>query len=101
MEKQEAINELKYQEDMRGKGINYQVNNLVINEAIDALEKQIPKKPVKKNPICYEKTIDGQESYAYTHHCPACGFKVKRLEHHCECGQTLDWRESTEKGGTE
>ena len=38
---EKAIEELKYQEDMRGKGISYQVDNLVINTAISALEQQL------------------------------------------------------------
>lgn len=38
MTENEAIEELKYQEDMRGKGIDYRVNNLVVYTAISALE---------------------------------------------------------------
>lgn len=38
MTEQEAIKELRYQEDMRAKGISYQINNLVISTAISALE---------------------------------------------------------------
>ena len=60
----------------------------------NALEKQIPKKPVKKNPICYAKTKDGQELYAYDYHCPMCDTKLKTNEHHCPCGQALDWGET-------
>lgn len=56
-----------------------------------ALKKQIPKKPVKKNPICYEKTKDGQEYYIYDYHCPICDKKLELQEHHCPCGQALDW----------
>lgn len=61
--------------------------------AVEALEKQILKKPLKKNPICYAKTKDGQESYVYDYHCPVCGTKLKVKEHHCPCGQALDWEE--------
>ena len=59
-----------------------------------AVEKQIPKKPVKKNPICYAKTKDGQELYAYDYHCPMCDTKLKTNEHHCPCGQALDWSDT-------
>lgn len=60
----------------------------------EALEKQIPKKAVKKNPICYSKTKDGQELYVYDCHCPMCDTKLKTNEHHCECGQALDWSDT-------
>lgn len=56
-----------------------------------ALAKQIPEKPVKKNPICYEKTKDRQEYYIYDYHCPICDKKIELQEHHCPCGQALDW----------
>ena len=59
-----------------------------------AVEKQTPKKPVKKNPICYNKTKDGQEYYAYDYHCPVCDEKIKLQEHHCPCGQALDWSDT-------
>lgn len=59
-----------------------------------ALEKQIPKKPIKKNPICYEKTKDGTEFIAYDYFCPDCNKQIKSTEHHCHCGQTLDWSDT-------
>ena len=59
--------------------------------AIEALEKQIPKKPVRKNPICYCKKTNGEEYYAYYYYCPVCGTKLTLWEHHCACGQAIDW----------
>ncbi len=59
-----------------------------------ALKKQIPKKPIKKNPICYARTKDGHEHFTFDYYCPHCNEKIKTTEHHCECGQTLDWSES-------
>lgn len=35
---QRAIEELRYQEDMRGEGIGYQVDNLVVATAISAMQ---------------------------------------------------------------
>lgn len=61
---------------------------------VEALEKQIPKKPLKKNPICYERTKTGQKYYAYDYHCPMCYTKVNKEPHHCPCGQALDWSET-------
>lgn len=60
----------------------------------EALEKQIPKKPIKKNPICYEKTKDGTEFIAYDYFCPDCNKQIKATEHHCKCGQALDWSDT-------
>ena len=50
-----------------------------------ALEKQIPKKP--------KQFEDGW----LTWHCSTCGLEVgsnmKYKEHHCKCGQLIDWSE--------
>lgn len=54
-----------------------------IGIAIKALEKQIPKKPIK--------------NYAMVnlYYCPTCSawFTGRSKTHHCVCGQTLDWGE--------
>lgn len=64
---------------------------IAYDKGIEALEKQIPKKPVKKNLIVYQKDKDGHERYAYDHHCPMCDRKLIPMEHHCLCGQTISW----------
>lgn len=75
----EAIYELHYQEDMRAKGIPYQVSNLVIYTAISALEKQIKKKPSETDKA----------------RCIHCACVVKRDERFCKnCGQALEWSDS-------
>ena len=52
--------------------------------AILALEKQIPKKPYKDNENgVYEKE-----------HCPSCHRSLFPNDHHCECGQAIDWKVS-------
>ena len=61
---------------------------------MEAIKKQIPAKPVKKNPVCYSKSIDGEEHYAYDYHCPLCDVKVNSEKHHCPCGQALDWSDT-------
>lgn len=62
---------------------------------IEALEKQIPKKVVKKNPICYMRRVDGVEFYAYDYHCSVCDAKLRAsIDHHCICGQAIDWSDS-------
>ncbi|MDO4801891.1 MAG: hypothetical protein Q4A15_06965 [Prevotellaceae bacterium] len=51
---------------------------------IEAIEKQIPKKPI---------TDENKGWLIYR--CPVCGKEVGRmfeaLNHHCECGQEIDW----------
>lgn len=66
-------------------------NDLALAIAQKAIEKQMPKKPVKKNPICYEKTNDRQEHYAYDYYCLKCNKELELQEHHCPCGQNIDW----------
>lgn len=52
--------------------------------AILALEKQIPKKPYKDNENgVYEKE-----------YCPSCNRSLFPNDHHCECGQAIDWEVS-------
>ena len=70
------------------------VVNLNEKAIVDALKKQIPKKPIKKNPICYQKTKDGQEHYAYSYYCPNCDTNVNTEGHHCPCGQAIDWSDT-------
>ena len=49
--------------------------------AINALEKQIAKKPYKDNENgVYEK-----------YHCPTCHRSLFPNDHHCKCGQVIDW----------
>ena len=50
--------------------------------AIQALEKQIPKKPYKDN----ENGIYEKE------YCPICHRSLFPNDHHCICGQAIDWR---------
>ena len=66
-----------------------------LEKSKEALEKQIPKNPVKKNPIAYSKTRDGKCHYDYDYHCPLCDKKLyNNLEHHCPCGQAIDWSDA-------
>ena len=52
-----------------------------IQIAIQALEKQIPKKPYKDNENgVYEKE-----------YCPICHRSLFPNDHHCICGQAIDW----------
>lgn len=71
--------------------VNYNENNIarvtkefIEQTVIPALEKQIPKKPYMDN----ENGIYEQEC------CPTCNRHLFPNEHHCRCGQAIDWSES-------
>lgn len=49
-----------------------------------ALEKQIPKKPYK----------DNDNGIYETEHCPTCHRRLFPNDHHCRCGQALDWSDT-------
>ena len=49
--------------------------------ALQALKKQIPKKPYKDN----ENGIYEKE------YCPICHRSLFPNDHHCICGQSIDW----------
>ena len=59
--------------------------------AIQALEKQIPKKPT---PIDYEKYMDTVKNALFlkgSYWCPNCNHVVKCGTYCSDCGQKLDW----------
>ena len=60
---------------------------------INALEKQIPKKPT---PIDYEKYMDIVKNALFlkgAYWCPNCNHVVKCGTYCSDCGQKLDWSE--------
>ena len=73
---------------------NYPINYAAAFEiAIEALEKQIPKKPLNK-------TMEYNGDYG---ECPCCGRTVSDYEEikTCKCGQALDWSDGERKGNGE
>ena len=59
---------------------------VAFEEAIKALEKQIPKKPSQDSVGLY-----------YFPTCPNCHKELKSYDHHCECGQALSWEDKDDK----
>ena len=55
--------------------------NIAIEMAINALEKQMPKKPTKDK---YVPELD---------FCPECGTEVTNCNYCPHCGQNIDWSE--------
>ena len=96
MKIQEAIENLKY---LISGDCSYQQTDFIeeIEIAIDALEKQIPKKPIA--------TDEQHIRYSMNYICPLCGkhFSGTGIASYCyHCGQALDWNNHpTEKGGEE
>ncbi len=68
-------------------------NELEIIE--EALEKQIPKKPlIWENRYSFSPSPNDDWGYE----CPCCGNQdIDYPEHHCTCGQALDWEEQYEE----
>ena len=56
--------------------------------AIEALEKQLPKKPIDKSCVKDNDTI-----YGYVGICPSCSGIVDDSMIVCDCAQVLDWSE--------
>jgi hypothetical protein len=49
--------------------------------AVEALERQIPKKP----------NLDNDNGVYEKEHCPTCHRSLFPNDHHCRCGQAIDW----------
>ena len=82
MTESEAIKEVRF--NMSTIGLSDKAAKRVVearNMAIKALEKQIPKKPYKDN----ENGIYEKE------YCPICHRSLFPNDHHCICGQAIDW----------
>lgn len=68
----------------------YMPSSFAINTAVDALEKQIPKKPkveIYIYPRGYTDARDNSDDLL----CPCCGESLMEDDHHCKCGQAIDW----------
>ncbi len=61
----------------------------MMRTAIEALEKQLPKKPIDKSCVKDNDTICG-----YVGICPSCNGIVDDSMIVCDCTQVLDWSEN-------
>lgn len=55
-----------------------------VEECRAAVERQIAKKPIKRSFIVPYEGIEV---------CPNCKEPISKREHHCKCGQKIDWGE--------
>ncbi len=71
---------------------------------LEAMAKQIPKKPLKVKGECYSRDKEGNEGYVVLYLCPRCKSQVLVNPLPCECGQKIDWNDLSkldwEEGGT-
>ena len=89
MEYKGAVTKLKCERDKN----NTPSLDIAYAMAIEALEKQIAKKPI---PIDYEKYINIIENAHFLRGacwCPNCKHVVKSGSYCNDCGQKLDWSE--------
>lgn len=69
-----------------------------LSNILVALDKQIPKKPIYSD---YDEN-ELEEIVPYKATCPFCGYEFEfgywneYDNHHCVCGQSIDWREQDE-----
>lgn len=62
-----------------------------VEELKEAREKQVAKKPIIWENKSYEAPVPNDD---WGYECPCCGNRdIDYPEHHCECGQALDWSE--------
>lgn len=90
MEIKEAIEALRFYQLKLYNGI-YREKTGAFDVAISALEKQIPEPP---------KVAEGNDADGFWRpdrlFCPTCGKAIDPCEHHCICGQSIDWSEDWE-----
>ena len=92
----EKLAEIEYYGGFEGQKKVAKLYSEAIDMAIEALEKQIPKKPTK---LTYKLLIDAGWIYA----CPNCKMACGENKYHLEatsdemycpsCGQAIDWSE--------
>lgn len=96
MTESEAIKELQDNVDLPfGSNVSDEASKIAIN----ALEKQIAKKPMQGEPYWWIDTVKVKgrnkevRKKSYGHKCPCCGKGVAKLSNiFCNnCGQKLDW----------
>ena len=91
MEIQKAIEVLEYTKGLDD--IRRTASSVAIDIALDALNKQIPKKAKYSE---FDDNGDG-ENIPYKAECPLCGYEFEFGtwnecdSHHCICGQRMEW----------
>lgn len=99
---EEALKVMKQQREEAGQAFLgvVQFNVPQYYAVIEALEKQIPKKPIKANYLVNVNGIHTILDENEFRKCPSCHYKDVVLKHnqkYCHhCGQAIDWGEQNE-----
>lgn len=83
-----SIGETMCEECVNYYGCDHTKMDDMMRTAIEALEKQISKKPIDKSCVKDNDTI-----YGYVGICPSCNDIVDDSMIVCDCTQVLDWSE--------
>ena len=95
MKPEEALKELRYPELPDGLVM---VDLKTIQEAIKALEKQIPKKVNNLSEIYLEFGVGKKIKVGAYGNCPNCNYNIDIVGKYCtRCGQKLDWSEENDR----
>lgn len=86
-----ALNKVKKQKENFGFMDRFNVDENW--EVMQALEKQIPKKPKAIDWERFKDKVDNAEFMRGGFWCPNCGHFIKSGSYCCDCGQALDWGE--------
>ena len=80
------LDEIEHKGGIEGQKKVARLYNEAFDMAVEALENQIPKKPIKS---------DREIRYCEAWKCPKCGFEWSgRVVDYCyKCGQAIDWRD--------
>jgi hypothetical protein len=72
-----------------------EIENCPYSLAIEAMEKQIPKKVITEYGEIFDCDKNGNETRFVFNFCPSCKIRFIRygMKHCSECGQALDWSE--------
>jgi hypothetical protein len=84
----DIVNQIKIMAIQKGIDTVYLLDKKNI---ISALEKQIPKKPIKIG----EEYISERREWVYDYECPSCGNPYADDSYCSCCGQKLDWGSDT------
>jgi hypothetical protein len=83
------------------------IDSWAMEIAVEAMEKQVPKKPVMGYAFTEKmreviKRTNPKRAESKTECCPVCGKKVEYPYEHCKrCGQKICWGKSDEQSGSD
>jgi hypothetical protein len=88
----EAIVRIKKHNEIHSKQEHFAIHiTEALHMAVEALKKQIPRQPIFWRHQYYDSRFEDDWGYE----CPCCGNRdIDYPEHHCTCGQALDWSET-------